>query len=652
MNPYLFTMVSWEEFLKLIWGDLEGWVFLAYAGGGVFKHRAYKYPDQLRFLINDATELNTWANVYFCPHLFKSNQARTKENASVGQAIWVDKDGPFEDLKPKPSICWQTSEGRHQAVWLLKEPAEPIVLEQASRYMTYTTKSDKGGWHLAKVIRLPNSLNYKYSPPQQGSVLWVDGPVYSLGDLAPKEQVALEEAISKASTYHAPAMPKRVPSFASMVVAYGQKVPKLAWELLNTHPREGQDWSENLWRLERLLLEAGMPIEGVFSVVKESPWNKYKRDGRPDEHLWQEVFKASLEKGPLRDRPEDLPWVTLNELMVYSERPEWLVEDIWMEKNVGWIAGMGKSYKSVLSTDLALSIAAGVPFLDQYKVMKPGPVLLVQEEDPLWRVAHRIQVMCEKKNIRLNRMSESDASFVVESDLNHAPLYASIGGGFLFKDERALESLERAIDRYRPQFVVIDPLFMVAAGIDEYKAGEMVEPLNVIKHWRNVYECAFAIVHHYRKGTGSGRERLYGSMALYSWSENSLFISRMNNESRAVMIERDIKDALVDETISVEFYDIENTYAFNVKEASEEIVRGPSESTIVAVLREVGLGNVTGMKDLCKMSGFSSKTVGKVVQKLSNLGQIAVSEIGQGGKLHIQPLPPLWDAKDVTEVIL
>lgn len=645
-------MTDWSAFLRRVWGSSTGWVFLAYAGGGKFKHRAYKYPDQLGLLVNDAEELNRWANVYFCPHLFKTNTNRLKENALSGIAVWVDKDGPRDDLEPRPTICWQTSEGRHQALWILDKVAEPKILEKASKYMTYKTKSDKGGWHLGKVIRLPGSMNFKYAPPQQGMILWDDGPVYSLEDLAPKKQVDLEEAIASASEYHAPRMPRKIPTVAEALVGYGHRIPKGAWELMQRVPAKDQDWSENLWKLERLLLEAGLPLEYAFTVVRESPWNKYRRDKRPDDHLWQELFKASLEKGPLRDRPEDLPWVTLGELMIYSERPEWMVDDIWMEKNVGWIAGMGKSYKSVLSTDLALSVASGVPFLGKYKVEKPGPVLLVQEEDPLWRLAHRMQVMCEQKGIRLSSMASNDDSFVVESSITGAPLYASVGGGFLFKDEKTLESLERAIDRYRPQLVVIDPLFMVAAGIDEYKAGEMVEPLNLIKYWRNTYGCAFAIVHHYRKGAGSGRERLYGSMALYSWSENSLFISRASSEGTAIMIERDIKDAMVEDLISVEFLDIDERYDFRVIAPDKEVVRGPAESRVIAVLKDVGLDSSIDRQGLSDAAGVSTKTISKIVQKLRDLNQVYVTEKGQGGKLDIKPLPKLWDIADVTELIL
>ena len=62
-------------------------------------------------------------------------------------------------------------------------------------------------------------------------------------------------------------------------------------------------------------------------------------------------------------------------------KPEWLIKDIWQAGTYGMIAGEPKTYKSVLATDLALSVATGKPFLGVYEVMKRGSVLFVQEEN-------------------------------------------------------------------------------------------------------------------------------------------------------------------------------------------------------------------------------------------------------------------------------
>jgi hypothetical protein len=60
---------------------------------------------------------------------------------------------------------------------------------------------------------------------------------------------------------------------------------------------------------------------------------------------------------------------------------EWCVERIWEHRGWGFIAGEPKTYKSTFTCDLAVSLATGTPFLGHFNVSKPGPVLIVQEEN-------------------------------------------------------------------------------------------------------------------------------------------------------------------------------------------------------------------------------------------------------------------------------
>ena len=53
-------------------------------------------------------------------------------------------------------------------------------------------------------------------------------------------------------------------------------------------------------------------------------------------------------------------------------------------------------------------------------------------------------------------------------------------------------------------------------------------------------------------------------MALYSWSENSLFISRLGGETSTILIERH-KDALVDDPVSVEFFDMDGCMTTGIR---------------------------------------------------------------------------------------
>jgi len=367
---------------------------------------------------------------------------------------------------------------------------------------------DKGTWEINRFLRVPTTTNFKYKPPFRGILIEKDGPTYSVNDFLKAEVDAQVESAKE--LLDITDVPKKVPAYAEAVTTYGKKIPQRAWDLLNEQPKKGER-SNKIWDLEGILMRAGVPLEYVFAIAKGSAWNKYD-DGRdnPDLQIWKEIQKQAKEKNVFTPEAamEELPWVDFDSLLWYAEKPTWLVEDIWMAKNVGWIAGEGKSYKTILSLDLALSIASGTPFLDKYEVKDPGPVLMIQEEDPTWRVAHRIQAMAQHKGLYSSGISEDDDGYVIQLKDTNIPLYVSIGGRLTFEDEDKMLALERAIQSKRPKLVVLDPMFMLSAGMDEFKAGEMAFILNTLKQWRNDYDCAISIVHHFRKSTGADTQNL------------------------------------------------------------------------------------------------------------------------------------------------
>lgn len=618
---------------------------------------AYHYPDQLELFVKAATDKNQWTNVYFCPHLLLDSKSKKRENAGPVKALWLDKDaGTKEEINPRPTMCWRTSEGKHHALWLLDECVEPEKAEEVCRYLTYSIPgADKNCWNLGRVIRLPNTLNYKYHPPAQGELLWDDGPVYKIEDLEPKGKGEIEKALEESSKEKPPKLPKEVPSLTEALISYGPRIPSEAWALLSGASGDVNDRSSTLWKMERLLLEAGVPAKHTFAIVRESPWNKYKQDKRTDENLWSDVHKASLAQGPYQDSPDELAWLTMDELLLYSERPEWLVQGIWMEKNVGWIAGVGKSYKSMLSLDLALSVASGTPFLGKYKVNNPGPVMMVQEEDPRWRVSHRAQVISHQKGISHLELTENGRSLTLEIKGSKVPIYVSVGGEVLFKNSNRIEALEKAIDRIRPRMLVLDPFNVMAAGYDEFKSGEILEVLNILKHWRNKYDCAIVVLHHYRKAQGTAVERLYGAQALYSWSENNLYVSREETRNTAI-IDRDIKDAERENTkIAVDFRDIQESYDFLVREYTPEETAGRKGSAdkITAFLKHLPAGQHVSKQELAEGAGCDVKTIERRLPELEKTSKVTIHSGGRGGKVTVAPLPGLWgDDSEEMEVMI
>lgn len=640
-----------KEFLRRAWGSQEGWVFVGWTNHKPqldnpakknFRQKSYKFPGELDTLLNDVNRFNNWASVYFSVHLYSDKAKRVKEYAKPVTCLWIDYDkSDPHNIDPKPTICWATSENRYQAIWILDQPINPQLAEEVNRYLTYKNNGDKGKWALTTYFRFPLTKNFKYNPPYKGHFMWTNGPVYSIDDLRPPRDVDINQLVAVTLDTE---MPKSFPDLAEVYRVYGHKFSPVVWNLLNATPKSTDDWSEQLWRLERLLLEAGLPMEAVFVVCKNSPWNKYQRDGRPDIHLWQDLLRAKSHTGTT-EPSSSVTWLGIDSLLTYHRKPEWLVEDIWMESNVGWIAGIGKSYKSTISLDLALSIASGTPFLGKFKVNKPGPVLMIQEEDPVWRVSRRLQAMARKKNVVPMRLSKDMYGITLTVDEDKPiPLYSCVGSGLVLTDPEFMAEIEAKIAECRPRFVLLDPWYQISAGLDEFKASEVTKLLVQIKQWRNKYDCAVGIVHHYRKsGGGDGRDKLYGSMAFYSWSENSLFVNR-KPDGNIVEIQRDIKDAINVPPFAVEFFEIDEDYDFVVLSADQ--VKA-SEDKLRSFLLTREVGNKFSRNELASLTGYSPKTVSAKLKDFAEKGYVSLTYEGQGGQMHATILPKLFEGGEV-----
>ena len=78
--------------------------------------------------------------------------------------------------------------------------------------------------------------------------------------------------------------------------------------------------------------------------------------------------------------------VTVREYMAYhgGNQVSWLVQDWLPEATIGFVVAPPGSSKTWLAFDMAVSVAAGAPFLGEYPVQRTGPVLVIQQEDFPW----------------------------------------------------------------------------------------------------------------------------------------------------------------------------------------------------------------------------------------------------------------------------
>lgn len=205
--------IEGEQFLRTLWGDQEGIAELAFGRPspkdrtktGAFWGRPYAYPGDLQKYLSaarrDAGKLNLYYGVCLRRERWprtgpdgKTQKRGTIDNALSTTCLWADidfkttpKDRAYELVKKfplKPSIG-VFSGGGIQPLWLLKEPATGVELEQATKINVGISKLVGGDstQDMARVLRLPGTPNIKYDPPEQAEVVvWRPELAYTLDD--------------------------------------------------------------------------------------------------------------------------------------------------------------------------------------------------------------------------------------------------------------------------------------------------------------------------------------------------------------------------------------------------------------------------------------------------------------------------------------
>lgn len=581
-----------EQQLTLVsraWGKQRGYCFFPWIDGeaedkaqrirGYNEGPAFKWPeDREKILAHLAA--HTSDDVYWCPSLFEKKQ-RKLEFAMDEHALWADLDevDPREIAEEyKPTVAWETSPGRYQALWLITggDIQGASWPGNENQRLTYYIGADHSGWDTTQLLRIPGWTNHKYEYKETsaegdgvpGRLLWHNGPRYLADHFEDLPEVA-----SAADAGMADVLEETIDAIDRLEV-WGKvrlKCSKEVRELVSARSTGGQDRSDKLWQIERDLADAGCTVPEIVAIVRETVWNKFS--GRNDElrRLVTEAAKAigersaEVEKQIEKDREEKPKPRNLFTMVKEAEPPVWLVKGILTQASCGFLAGEPKSFKSWCGLDLALSIATGAPFLGAFDVVRPGPVLYIQEEDPLPTLKDRLGKIAPNKTqdrVTLGEKGEDGVRMLVwapaEENDELPPLTAIVREQFTVSDpgwqawlDETLEDgyvAEDDDEREAYVAVVIDTLGTTAGDVDENRAQEMnnkvLTPLRQIAEKHGV---AVQVVHHLRKGkdgdTARAGQRMLGSVALHAWSESSLYFS--HGRAGTMLVETESKYAQV-----------------------------------------------------------------------------------------------------------
>jgi len=194
-----------------------------------------------------------------------------------------------------------------------------------------------------------------------------------------------------------------------------------------------------------------------------------------------------------------------------AEERRWLVTGLWSEEAVGIIGGEPKCCKSFLALDLAVAVAAGVPFLRRFPVSRAGRVLLYAAEDAMHIVRRRLEGI-------------SAAAGVALADLDIQVITAPAVRLDLDADRR---SLAKTVAKLTPRLLILDP-FVRLHRIDENASGEVAPLLAYLRELQRRHGVAVTVVHHAKKGGGGVRagQALRGSSEFHAWGDSNLYLRR------------------------------------------------------------------------------------------------------------------------------
>ncbi len=213
---------------------------------------------------------------YFSPNLYRSPSRKLSEVRST-RLGWCDVDhaDPFA-FAPAPSVVWQTSPGRTQALWFWHTYHSPKRAAAYSKALTYRHGGDRGGSAPNKLLRLPGSFNHKpdYSKPFISLLRFDPTPIKERPAQLTEAQRRPAGALTTA-TVNPDAHDRR-----SVLKKYRSKLDVSTRHLIAHNQVIASDRSRRIFAMVAGLYQAGATMDEIASVVWSSPYfrDKYGED--------------------------------------------------------------------------------------------------------------------------------------------------------------------------------------------------------------------------------------------------------------------------------------------------------------------------------------------------------------------------------------
>lgn len=472
-------------------------------------------------------------DLYWSPMPF--SKPRRQNQYSVDTKFLAQDIDEYEnpdDLSPKPSYIWESSPNKYQGLWELDRYIGETEYTPLNKALANHIGCDDC-FDFAHVYRIPGTINHKYKNSPLVGLPKSTKAVYKPKNLrkivggvttAPSEQKGHSDALTAPND---PLIERRI--YAKY------PIPKKVKDLLAMESLEGVDRSNAIWFVENSLHDLGMTPQEIIHLIKNSAFNKYKGRRDEDHRIQKELEKIISGEIPDTSNLESNPLKTSSyeEVMGNCNTFEgWLVKGFWGRRSHGIVAGMPKCFKSTLVHDLVVSVASGEPFLGDFDVLDPGPVIVVQNENADYIMKDRTEKVIAAKGLggEAERITSKKLHVEFPPDL---PITFINQQGFTLSNEDHRRQLESLIKEIKPVLVVFDPLYLMFDG-DLNSSKELNPVLNWLLHLKTEYKTSVMVIHHYNKGSNQqtlrGGARMAGSIMLYGWVESAWYLTKTDDE--------------------------------------------------------------------------------------------------------------------------
>jgi len=145
-----------------------GYGFISVKTTDSWRDVSFKYPEE------EVVVPEVEGDLYFTPNLFVEDRRR-KELMLPSRWLYADCDTvyPGSSQYPDPTVLWETSPKRYQAMWLCPVALKPREHQIINKRLTYMIGADKGGWDATQVLRIPGTRNYKYDEQPEVKLVWI-----------------------------------------------------------------------------------------------------------------------------------------------------------------------------------------------------------------------------------------------------------------------------------------------------------------------------------------------------------------------------------------------------------------------------------------------------------------------------------------------